>query len=474
MPKQTKETEQALNSALKAIKKLKNRYSQLKKSLALAKHQATHDLFTDLPNYLLLKKRLNIAIKTANQANSMFAVIYFSLNEIEKISNGLGHQASVFVIRTVANRFKKIFNQAKKNHLIFSEHNVDFFRTDEFIILIAPIINPETLEDLAENFFRVLDEPINFEKQPLKLTVSMGISLYPQHGQEFKTLLMNADAARLHAKQSGGNKIEIYKEKINQRAFRQIEIENHLYVAIKNNELRLRYQPFIELTTGKICGMEALAYWKNPILGLVSPTEFIPIAEANGMIIPLGEWILRNACAQLKVWHEKGFTTLKTAINLSAKQLQQKNIVQVVANILAEINLMPEYVELELTETEAFKEEIIPIIKQFKEIGLKLSMDDFGTGYSGLKNLKTFNFDKLKIDKTFVQDLHGHKKSEIIMANTIALAKKMNIPVLAEGVETKEQVKFLIDHGCDMVQGYYFSPPLDPDEFTELLIMMNQ
>ncbi len=220
--------------------------------------------------------------------------------------------------------------------------------------------------------------------------------------------------------------------------------------------------------------MEALAYWKNPILGLVSPTEFIPIAEANGMIIPLGEWILRNACAQLKVWHEKGFATLKTAINLSAKQLQQKNIVQVIINILAEVNLMPEYVELELTETEAFKEEVIPIIKQLKEIGLKLSMDDFGTGYSGLKNLKTFNFDKLKIDKTFVQDLYGHKKSELIMANTIALAKKMNIPVLAEGVETKEQVKFLINHGCDMVQGYYFSTPLDPDEFTELLIMMNQ
>lgn len=470
--KEIKQIEQDIDTALEAIKSfeqsIKNHTRQLKKSLNLVKHQATHEFFTGFPNHILLTEQLNLAIQHAKQKKTHFAIIYFSLNEIEKVNHGLGHQASATAIRMIAERLK-IFNH-KNNLLSQLNYSIKFFHVHEFIILIESITDTKTIDSIAEEFFCVVDEPISLNQQLFKLTVSMGISLYPLHGQNMKTLLMNADAARLHARQHGGNKIEIYQDKINEGAFRKLEIESHLHVAIKNNELRLRYQPFIHLKTGRICGIEALTYWKNPILGFISPAEFIPLAEANGLIIPLGEWILRNACAQVKVWHEQGFSTLKLAVNLSAKQLQQKNIVQMITSILEEVNLLPEYLELELTETEIFKPESIPMIKSLKDIGLKLSIDDFGTGYSGLKNLKAFNVDKLKIDQAFIRDIEQNNYSKIIAENTIALAKKMNIRVLAEGVETKDQLNFLMDQNCDMVQGYYFSPPLSADELTELLI----
>ena len=230
----------------------------------------------------------------------------------------------------------------------------------------------------------------------------------------------------------------------------------------------LHYQPFVNAETGEISGFEALVRWTHPVLGLIPPDKFIPLAEANGIIVPLGEWVMRAACKQTKIWHQLGFY-LKAAINLSAKQLHQKNLISLVEHILIENDLDAKYVELELTETAAFQPEVVPIIKQFKEIGLGLSIDDFGTGYSGLRNLKLFSIDKLKIDKAFIQDILTSSNSLTIVTNIISMAKKMNITTLAEGVETNEQLQLLRKLGCNLIQGYYFSPPVSADIFTELL-----
>ena len=446
--------------------RVKERTIELEKSLELVKYQATHDLLTNLPNHAYLVDAIETAIKTANTNNSLFCVIFFSLNEIDKINDGLGHRASTFTIQTITERLRKIFKVSLKN----VRYTITLSRRDEFVILLEYIRSFEEIEPLAEKIFSILEESVAIEKVALKLTGSIGISIYPRDGKNTISLLMNADAAMVSSKQWGGNKLSIYTAEINADLSNQLNLSSHLSDALKNNEFKLYYQPFIDLSTGKICGAEALIRWESPIFGLVSPTNFIYLAESNGMIIPLGEWVLRTACKQTKIWHNEGFTSFKMAINLSAKQLQQKNIIEVVADILKKINLDPKHIELELTETEAFKEEAIPVLKQFKKMGLCLSIDDFGTGYSGLKNLKLFSIDKLKIDKAFVQDINKNIESKKIVENIITLGKTMGINVLAEGVETKEELDFLRKSGCNMIQGYYFSPPIPADDFTEILL----
>lgn len=459
----------ALNEKLENANKfleqrVQERTSELKNSLQLVTYQATHDLLTDLPNQRLLVEYIDSAIQLANKENHMFAVICFSLNEIEKINDGLGHQAGDYIIKTIAQRLQKKFGNSSPVH-----YSVTLSRKDVFVIIIDGIQNIRGVESLAENVFSVLDEPVYTEKQVVKLTASIGISIYPRNGREIKSLLMNADAAMLRAKQQGGNSINMYKAEINADITKQLELESNLHLALENSEFMLQYQPFIDLKTGKICGMEALGRWENPSLGIISPADFIPLAEANGIIIPLGEWVLRTACLQTKEWHKLGFNTLKVSVNLSSKQLQQKNIVQTITNILHETQLDPQFLELELTESEAFQADVIPILKQFKAMGLGLSIDDFGTGYSGLRNLKLFAIDKLKIDQSFVKDVATNNDSKAIVANIIDLAKELEVIVLAEGVETKEQLAFLVEKGCDMIQGYYFSPAVHTDVFTELL-----
>ncbi len=447
--------------------RVQERTLELENSLKLVQHQATHDLLTDLPNQRSLLKYIESAIKT----NHSFAVIFFSLNEMEKISNGLGHQAGDFVIKAVAQRLQNIFEKLSRLHFNFVHYSLTLSRKDVFVILLEPVTKFGELEENAEYLFSCIDDPVRIDdQQGIKLTASIGISTYPRDGRDIKSLLMNADAAMLRAKQQGGNSLNIYDAKINADLSKQIEIESYLHTAVKKGEFLLQYQPFVDLKTGVICGAEALVRWKHPLLGLISPTIFIPLAEANGVIIALGEWVLRTACVEAKHWHDLGFNSLKISVNFSAKQLRKKNITQTITQILKETNIRPEYLELELTESEAFKNEVIPILKQFKAMSLSLSIDDFGTGYSGLTNLKLFAIDKLKIDKSFIKDIATNADSRAIVANTIDLAKNINVQTVAEGVETKEQLKFLQEHGCDMIQGFYFSEPMYPIAFSEFLM----
>jgi len=464
----------ALNEKLDNLNKfleerVKERTIELEKSLELVTYQATHDLLTDLPNQRLLLDYLQKAIDSCNQNKHIFCVISFCINKLESINNGLGHEVGDLVIKTIAERFKKYLPNNTINLWHPIEYIVTLSRKDTFIIILNNIFKLEEIDPAAENLFTILNEPIVTEKQIIKVTGSIGMALYPRDGSNIHSLLMNSDAAMTRAKQRGGNSIGMYESELNADASRQLELDSYLHEAVKNNEFILHYQPFVELKTGKICGMEALIRWNHPSLGFISPIHFIPLAEKNGVIVPLSEWVMRTACVQLKRWKIQGFNDLKMAINLSAKQLLDKNIIQTIIQIIKETDITPEDIELELTESEAFQDEVIPMLKQLKSLGFRLSIDDFGTGFSGLSNIKLFPIDKLKIDKSFISDLTTNIHSKTIASNIIDLAKNLQITILAEGVETKEQLNFLIEKKCDLIQGFYFSPPVDANEFTALL-----
>jgi diguanylate cyclase (GGDEF)-like protein len=450
-------------------KRVAERTAELQSSLDLVTYQATHDLLTDLPNQRLLIEYLESAVRLADAGAHYFGVIFFSINEVEKINDGLGYQAGDLVIQTVAKRFKKLF----QSHAISVGHGIQYTitlsRKDVFVILLSPILSVEEIER-AEAVFSILEQPVLTPTQAVKLTASVGIGLYPRDGRDIKTLLMHADSAMSRAKQLGGNNFVIYQAENNVDLSKQLEIERNLHKAVENHEFIVLYQPVVDLKTGKVCSGEALVRWNSPTLGLISPDKFIPLAEANGIIVPLGAWVMLAACKQSKEWHKIGFDSFKIAINLSAKQLQKKSIIETLTDIINETHLEPIFIELELTESEAFKMEVIPILNQFEAMGVRLSIDDFGTGYSGLSSLKLASFKILKIDRSFIKDLETNSNNRAIVSNTITLAKKMNLKVIAEGVETKEQLQFLKDHDCDMIQGYYFSPPITADAFTKLLV----
>ncbi|MBA2654804.1 MAG: EAL domain-containing protein [Gammaproteobacteria bacterium] len=467
-------TNVALTGKLENMNKLleqrvKERTTELEKSLGQVTYQATHDLLTDLPNHRSLVQFMKKAVRFCRQHDEMLGVVFFSINEIDRIYNALGHQTGDIVIKTVASRFQEAYGEPNIDNIEVYNYVVTLSRKDVFVILLQHITSPEEVEAKIEPLLNILEKPIYTEKQVIKLTASVGASLYPRNGRDISSLIMNADAAMLLAKQPGGNCIKMYKAEINASITKQLEMESGLHTALLRTEFIIQYQPFIDLKTGLISGMEALVRWENPALGRIGPDNFIPLAEANGIIIPLGEWVLRSACAQTKQWHEEGHSPLKIAINLSAKQLHYKFIMQSIINILKEVKLDPHFIELELTETTVFQKDVIPIVRELREMGFLLSIDDFGTGYSGLTNLKQLTVDKIKIDKSFVQDVVTSSDSRAIVANIIGLAKKLNIVVVAEGVETKEQLEFLQMNDCDVAQGFYFSPAADPEVISELL-----
>ncbi len=375
--------------------RVKERTVELEKSLQLVTYQATHDLLTNLPNQRLLLEYMQTAMDSAINNSHQIAVACFTLNEIEKINDGLGHKVGDAIIKIIAQRFQNLFSAMSINSDQPTKYTVTLTRKDVFVILMDPI-RVEEIEDKCQFLFKIMEDPIFIEKQNIILTASIGVSLYPQDGGDVDKILMNADAAMIQAKQRGGNALKVYHSEINASIYKQIEIESKLHQAVKDNEFFLHYQPLIDLNTDTIVGAEALTRWRNQVLGLVPPDEFIPIAEANGLIIPIGDWLMRTSCQQLKVWHTHGYPKMKMAINLSSKQLHQRNFLDHVLAIIREAQLNPECVELELTEREAFQAELIPILKTIHEHGLGLSIDDFGTGYSGLSSLKLFPISKIK------------------------------------------------------------------------------
>lgn len=442
---------------------------KLKLENTLVSYQANHDLLTDLPNQRLLPQFMESTIKAVKNTPNTFAVVCFSLNRMEIINDSLGLQAGDAIIQHVANRLNDFAALASKSKDEKTRYLITMSRKDTFNILISPL-DADEAESKIKSLFSILDEPFYLEQRGVKLTASIGVSLYRKDGEDIQVLLTNADAAMLKAKQFGGNCVEFYRAEINAQVPKQLQLETDLHSALKNNEFEVYYQPLIDLKVNQISGMEALLRWKHPQQGYISPVNFIPLAEETGLIVPIGEWVLREACTQTRKWHQMGFSSLKVAVNLAEKQLREKNFVGTIDRILTMTDFSPRYLELEITETAILDETITNLLKEFKKRGLSLSVDDFGTGYSGLSYLKRFAIDKLKIDQSFIRDIPGSADSITIVSAIIAMAKELNINVLAEGVETEEQLEFLRKKGCNFIQGYYFSKPVDVNAFTQLLL----
>lgn len=441
---------------------------KLKLENNLVSYQANHDLLTNLPNQRLLPQYVESAIQTVKDTQNTFALVAFSLNRMEMINDSLGHHAGNAVVQAVASRLNILADKLAKTKGEETRFIITISRQDTFNIFVVPV-KQEDIEAHVKMLFTVLDEPIYLETKSMKLTASMGVSIYGKDGMDAQSLLINADAAMLRAKQVGGNHVEFYRKEINAQIPKQLELETDLHNALKNKQLQLYYQPLIDLNTGRISGMEALLRWIHPVHGFISPMSFIPLAEETGLILPIGEWILEEACAQTKKWHEMGFADLKVAVNLSAKQVLQPGIIDIMNRVLKDTRFNPKLLELEITETAILDESVINIIQEFKRMGLGLAVDDFGTGYSGLSYLKRFSVDKLKIDQSFIRDIPGNNDSITIVSAIIAMGKELKVRTLAEGVEKEEQLQFLKEKGCDFIQGYYYSKPLEKELFTQLL-----
>lgn len=441
---------------------------KLKLENSLVSYQANHDLLTDLPNQRLLSQYVEAAINTAKAAGNSFALVSFSLNRMEMINDSLGQRAGDQVIQGVSNRLRALALHASRlPHE--TQFTITISRKDTFNILMVPLAI-DGAENHLQKLFSILDEPFYLADRGVKLTASVGVSFYPKDGENTDSLLANADAAMLNAKQFGGNRFEFYRAEINAQLPKQLALENDLHQALNLNQLQVYYQPLVDLKTGKIAGSEALIRWPHPVHGFISPVNFIPLAEETGLIIPIGVFVLREACRQTRVWQQMGFTGLKVAVNVSGKQLTDGNFIQTIKDALAVTEFDARYLELEITETSILDEKITRIINEFTKMGIGLAVDDFGTGYSGLSYLKRFSIDKLKIDQSFVRDIPGSADSISIVSAILAMAREMNVKSLAEGVETEDQLRFLQSKGCDYIQGYYFSKPLEASYFTQLLL----
>lgn len=433
-------------------------------------HQANHDLLTDLPNQRLLLRLMDNYISDAEKTNVNFVIICFAVNRLEMFNNSLGYQASDLIMQTLAKRFRTIIGEANYRDNLKVNRAIALPRSDSFTFLIEPVALTQ-INDEVNSLFRALDTPFHLGQREAKLTASAGISLYPRDGTNARSLLSNAYAAMFKAKQVGGNKIEYYQKEINEKTPTMLELENDLHTALVKNQFVVYYQPFVDLTTGKISGMEALIRWQHPRRGLVPPNDFIPLAAETGLIIPIGAWVLEEACRQTQLWHQAGFgdIALKVSVNLSVKQLHHGDLLDIVDQALKNTHLLPQYLDLELTETEMLDEKLAPIIHKLTSKGVTLSIDDFGTGYSGLSYLKFFRVDKIKIDRSFIQDVTTNNDSATIVSAILAMGKELNIKTLAEGVETKEQLQFLMERNCHYVQGFYFSKPIPANDFAKLL-----
>lgn len=426
------------------------------------RHLAHHDVLTGLPNRILLAERLEHALPHANRAGTNVAVMFLDLDRFKLVNDTLGHSVGDELLKAVA---KRLVNCVRE------DDTVARLGGDEFVIVLEDVRHSQDVARVAEKIIDALSQPLALDRHEVVVTPSVGISVYPHDGVDVDALIKNADAAMYRAKERGRNNYQFFTADMNARAFERLTMENSLRKALERNEFLLYYQPQVDIETRRITGMEALLRWQHPDFGLVSPTQFIPIAEETGLIVPIGEWVLRMACAQNKAWQDAGLSPLRVAVNLSARQFRQQNLVEVIGQILADSGLEARYLDLEITETVAMDhaEETADKLRKLKAMGVSISMDDFGTGHSSLSYLKRFPIDTLKIDQTFIQDVAADA-TDAAIANAISvMAHSLNLKVVTEGIETKEQLASLQQHGRDEVQGYYFSEPLPAAEFTELL-----
>ena len=432
------------------------------KRLEESLHRVTYfDTLTGLPNREMLHERMAAAFARAERENTLVALIFFDLDRFKHINETLGHKLGDELLQLVAQRLTALGRE---------DYSVCRLGGDEFIILLEAVENADAIAELAKEILASITVPFSVHNHELHVTTSLGISVYPTDGVDRTTLMKNADAALYRAMANGGNSYQFYRESMNAGAFNRLTLEGSLRHAVKRNELRLYYQPQVSTHSGHIEGMEALVRWHHPELGLVSPGVFIPLAEENGMIIEIGEWVLRTACLQAKAWADAGYP-LRVGVNVSARQFHQENIEQRIIAIIDESGLDPHQLEIEITESLIMSNptETCALLERLRELGIQIAIDDFGTGYSSLSHLKHFPIDTLKVDQSFIREVSAAGSSAAIAATIVSLAHALGMKSIAEGVETMEQLAFMRTHNCHEIQGFLFSRPVPAEDFEKLL-----
>jgi diguanylate cyclase (GGDEF)-like protein/PAS domain S-box-containing protein len=435
--------------------------SERKNAEKRAEYLSQHDVLTGLPNRTLMQDRLHQAISQARRNGGLVALMFIDLDRFKMVNDSFGHITGDTLLKQVAGRL---------THCLRDTDTVARLGGDEFTIVLPDASNPQAVGEVAKRVLSEFTPPFRDGEQEMFVSASIGISLFPRDGASSDDLVKHADTAMYSAKYSGRNSFRYFTEDLNQQVREKVMLESGLRRAIERGELRLHYQPKIDLASSRVIGAEALVRWQHPSLGLISPARFIPVAEDSGLILPLGEWVLQAACDQLRAWQREGIQ-MQVAINVSARQfLQQRNLADIVTGVMAQSGVDPQFIEIELTESAIMNPEAsISTLERMKARGIAISIDDFGTGYSSLSYLKRLPLDMLKIDQSFVRDITTDYNDAAIVRAIIGLAQSLGIKVIAEGVEDESQLSFLNQNGCNYGQGYLFGKPLLPEVFVELV-----
>ena len=436
--------------------------TERKRAEETIRHRAYHDALTGLPNRALFTDRLTVARAQARRTGQMLAVMFLDLDRLKVVNDTAGHPEGDGLLKSVAQQLEGLVREGD---------TVARVGGDEFTVLLPGITRVDSAVEVAERILKALRRTWALGGHEFHVTASIGITVYPTDGDDPETLLRNADIAMYRAKEEGGNGYQLYTPAMKSRITERLALENGLRKGLERGEFVVYYQPQVNIRTGKIVGAEALVRWQQPERGLTLPMEFIPVAEESGLIVPLGEWVLRAACAQNKAWQKAGLPPIRVAVNLSARQFQRRDLTETVAHVLEETGLEPRYLELEITESAAIQDVdfTVAMLGRLQEMGIQIAIDDFGTGHSSLGYLKRFPIDVLKIDRSFVHDLTGDPGAAEIATTIIAMAHNLKLKVIAEGVETQEQLAFLRQQRCDEMQGFLFSKPAPAEDFVKVL-----
>nr|WP_315483896.1 EAL domain-containing protein [uncultured Undibacterium sp.] len=449
------------NGVITHFLSLQEDITEKKRTEERIQYLAHYDVLTGLPNRVLLEERSQFSINSAKRKGTNLALIFFDLDHFKNINDSLGHSTGDALLIELSRRLRDVLRE---------DDVISRLGGDEFILLLSGV-DEVGAEKVAEKLLHTVNQSYVIGQYDLNVSASIGIAVYPEDGEDLETLLRNADTAMYRAKQDGRNNFRFFTQEMQARSGRHLELVNALRYALERDQLQVVYQPQIELQSGRVLGVEALLRWHHPEMGSVSPAEFIPVAEETGLILAIGEWVLRTAVSQIQSWHERGWNTLSVAVNLSAIQFRHTDLPGTVSQILRESQLAASFLELELTEGVAMIDPpgAIAIMNDLHQRGVRMAIDDFGTGYSSLSYLKKFKVSKLKIDQTFVRDIGSDPEDKAIISAVISMARSLGMRTIAEGVETEEQTAFLRAHQCDEVQGYYFARPLSAGQFEQFM-----
>ncbi|WP_434695735.1 EAL domain-containing protein [Pseudomonas sp. Z1-14] len=451
---------QLAQDAARKMRSLERTIEERVQELLKVSHLLQYDVLTELPNSMLLGDRLTQALAQCRRHDRQLAVMFIGLDRFKRINNALGHPVGDEMLKRVARTLATVVRESD---------SVFRYGSDEFVVILGDVADPQLIKGVAEKLLAAINSPHPIDGHDLTVTASLGISVYPTDGFDAVALIKKAETAMRNVKETGPNDYRFFTEDMNRRARQQQTIESGLRLALQRKEFVLHYQPKLDLTSGAVVGVEALVRWNRPDQGLVFPSDFIPVAEDSGLIVPLSQWVLQEACQQACRWQAEGMRPLYLSVNVSAIDFRQRGFVEGIARTLKETGLDPTQLELEITESVLMQniDTTVATLKAIKQLGVRLAIDDFGTGYSSLSYLQKFPVDVLKIDQSFVGDLSIDSNDAKLVSTIISLGKSLNLHIIAEGVETREQLAFLKAHQCEEAQGYYFSKAVEPQAFAQ-------